>query len=81
MADWVIAGKMKGAVPEVGKKYEIRDERKGTFDGVILEVIDSFATVEVVDGKVHWASNERRIFDPNPETVSIRDTLVYLIEV
>jgi len=77
---WVIAGKPDDAIPTEGAIYEIRDCRKGTFTGRIITVREEFADVEVLSGKIHWASRENKIFDANPEVVGIRASLVYLIE-
>lgn len=79
---WVIARKPKDAVPEIGKVYEIRHSRKGTFVGKILSVSGNFATVERIEGKIKWASKENRLFNtPCHKNLSIRDSLVYLIEI
>jgi hypothetical protein len=77
---WVIAGKSNDAQPKVGKVYEIRDRRKGTFTGRIISIGHPFATVEVLEGEIHWVSNENRMFNANPKTVGIRCSLCYLIE-
>ena len=77
---WVIAGKSSDAVPEIGTTYNIRD-RKGTFTGQILKVSGNFATVQRIEGDIRWASNENRLFiGSQPDVVSIRDILSYLIE-
>jgi hypothetical protein len=81
MSDWVIAGKDAGAIPEIGKVYEIRDKRKGTFVGRVLSVTDVFARVEVISGEIKWLSMGNKLLNPNPETVSIRDVLCYLVEI
>jgi len=78
---WVISGKPDGELPIIGAVYEIRDSRKGTFTGRIISISGNFADVEVIEGKIHWASTENKIFDSNPDVVSIRDSLVYLIEI
>lgn len=79
---WVIAGQPSDTIPTVGQVYEIRDRRMGTFTGRIQSVSSNFARVERISGKIGWASNENRLFvGPYPDTVSIRDTLCYLIEV
>jgi hypothetical protein len=77
---WVIAGKPDDAQPEIGKTYKIRDSRKGIFFGRVLTIHHPFATVEVLKGKIKWLSMENNLFNPNPETVSIRCSLCYLIE-
>jgi hypothetical protein len=79
MPDWVIAGEPKGSFPKVKGVYEIRDSRKGVFEGKIIDVRGDFADVEVLSGKIHWVSKENNLFNPDPEVVSIRDILVYLI--
>lgn len=78
--NWVIAGKPDSAVLEIGTVYDIHDARKGTFTGRVISVHGEFAQVEVLEGKIHWASNENRILNSSPETVSIRASLVYLTE-
>lgn len=78
--NWVIA-RQPNAIPQVGKVYQIRDSRKGTFTGRILSVRGEWASVERLKGDIFWASKERNIFDgPRPDTVDIRAGLVYLIE-
>ena len=79
--NWVIARKPDSAVPAVGRLYEIRDSRKGTFIGRIVDVNGNIARVEVVSGEIHWASRENRIFNASPDLVNICARLVYLIEV
>lgn len=76
--NWVIAGKSDDAIPEVGKLYEIRDNRKGTFTGKILEVNGNFATVEVVEGEPKFISLDYKLGYNG--IVSIRNVLVYMIE-
>ncbi len=78
---WVIAGKPDGELPVIDAVYEIRDSRKGTFTGRIISIRGEFADVEVLNDGIRWASNENRVFNSNPDTVSILDSLVYLIEI
>lgn len=75
---WVIAGKPDGEIPIVRQEYEIRDSRKGTFSGRILSVRESFADVEVTGGTPRFRSVAYNASYDG--VVSIRDTLVYLIE-
>ena len=76
--EWVIAGKVKGTLPEIGKTYEIRDVRKGTYTGRIMNVRGEFADVEVTDGLPRFAGFESRLaYDGE---LTIRAGLVYLIE-
>jgi len=79
--NWVIARKPDGTVPTVGQVYEIRDSRKGTFTGRIIDDSGYWARVEVLAVKIHWASKENHIFNRNPDVVNIRASLVYLIEI
>ena len=78
MDKWIIANEKDDAIPEIGKIYEIRHSRKGTFIGKIVSVSGSFAKVEILNGEIKWASKENRIFNPNPEFVDIKDSLSYL---
>lgn len=84
---WVIAGKENGALPEVGRVYEVRSSRKGTFSGRVLEVRDDFADFEVTEGRARFISTENRISDNlregrgEAQVVTVRDSLVLLIEV
>lgn len=77
---WVIARKPPGTVPEVGKVYEVRDSRKGTYTVEITAINGEWATGNVLMGEIHWASKENRLFNSNPETTTLRAPLVYLIE-
>lgn len=78
---WVIAGKPDNAVPEVDRVYEIRDSRKGIFAGRIIPVSGEWATVERIEGQIHWASVENKVlYGSRPDAVSIRAGLVYTIE-
>lgn len=76
--NWVIAGEKKDAAPIIGAAYEIRHSRKGTFVGRILAVRGNWADVEVLEGEIRQMSTEAKMFNPNPETVTIRDILSYL---
>jgi hypothetical protein len=76
--NWVIAGKPDDAVPTVGREYEIRDRRKGTFSGRILAVNGEWAEVEVTKGKPYFMSLDYKLGYNG--FVSIRAGLVYLIE-
>lgn len=76
---WVIARKPDGEVPIVGKEYEIRDSRHGTYSGRILNVRGAWAAVEVTQGQPRFASLGHKVSYNG--TVTIRDSLVYLIEI
>jgi hypothetical protein len=84
---WVIHGKGYGAVPEVGKVYQVRHSRKGAFTGRILSVRGEWADVEVVGGKARLTSDTANIIDKlrelrgEAQVVTIRDRLSYLIEI
>jgi hypothetical protein len=70
---WVIKGAPAGALPEVGREYEITDSRKGTFAGKVLEVNGDFAKVEVTKGKPKFMSAGYR--DSYDGIVSVRASL------
>lgn len=76
--NWVIARQPDNAVPVVGQEYEIRDSRKGTFCGKILNVHGEFADVEVTEGSPKFRSLDFKL--QYSGYVSIRAGLVYLIE-
>ena len=78
--DWKIAREPDGSLPEVGKEYEIRHSRKGTFTGRVLGVHDGFAEVEITGGEPRHVSREAAQVDVG-DCISIRDTLSYLIPV
>lgn len=76
---WIIAGKPDGEEPKVGTVYEIRDSRKGTFWGKIINVRDNFADVEVTKGKPEFISDAYKMSYSG--YCSIRSGLCYLIEI
>lgn len=79
MGDWIVAGKPNGYLPEVGKLYEIRHSRKGTFTGKLLSIDGEWADIEIVRGVA------RAIMDYNikyeGEKVTIRDVHSFFTEV
>jgi len=77
MSDWAITTDEKE--PIIGKIYRIEDSRKGSFRGKIRSVSGVFAEVDVLEGKIHWASKENKIFNADPAVVNVRDTLCLLI--
>lgn len=75
--NWVIARQPDNAIPVIGQEYEIRDSRKGTFNGKILNVRGEFADVEVTSGVPHFAGFASKLaYDGY---LSIRAGFVYLI--
>lgn len=77
--NWVIARQPDTAIPAIGQEYEIRDSRKGTFTGKILNVRGEFADVEVTSGVPHFAGFESKLAYEG--YLSIRAGLCYLIAV
>lgn len=75
---WVIRGQPEGTAPVVGHLYEIRDSRKGTFNGKVVEVAGNTATIEVTEGEPRFASLDYRLGYNG--LVKIRASLAYLIE-
>jgi len=79
--NWVIARQPEDATPIVGRIYEIRDVRKGTFTGRIISVNGEWAKVERLEGTIHWCSVTNNLLSgPRPDAVTIRAGLAYLIE-
>ncbi len=73
---WVVAG---GGKPEVGKEYEVRHSRKGTFRIRVKAIRGEWMDGEVTDGvaKAVMRYNVAEEGDP----ITIRDTLSYLIPI
>jgi hypothetical protein len=77
--NWVIKGEPAGALPEVGREYEITDSRKGTFAGKVLEVNGDFAKVDVTKGKPKFMSAGFR--DSYDGIVSVRASLATFVPI
>ena len=76
---WVIAGKPQGALPEVGKVYEVRHSRKGTFTIRCTGLAGQWLNGVVTSGVAKAAMTYNVRYEG--EEISIRDVHSYLIEV
>lgn len=71
---WVVAG---GGTPEVGKEYEVRHSRKGTFRIRVTAIRGEWVDGEVIDG-VAKAVMRYNVAEEG-DHITIRDTQSYLI--
>lgn len=76
---WVIQGKSKDAVPEVGATYDVRHSRKGTFRMRALSVHGEWLTGVIVDGVAKAIMRYNVAYEG--DEITVRDTHSYLIEV
>jgi hypothetical protein len=76
--DWRIAGKPKGTLPEIGKKYKVIHTRKGEFWMRATAVSGEWLTGTITDGiaRAVLYYNERE----EGEEITVRDTLCTLVE-
>jgi hypothetical protein len=74
--EWVVAG---GGKPEVGKEYEVRHSRKGTFRIVVREIRGEWIDGTVVDGVAKAVMTYNVAHEG--DSITIRDTMSYLIPV
>jgi hypothetical protein len=74
---WVIAGEKKGVAPTIGKFYELRHSRKGTFKVQVNEVSGEWATCTIVEGVARAAMSYNVKYEG--DELQVRDTLSYWI--
>lgn len=65
-------------MPQVGKTYEIRHSRKGTFIGVVKEISGEWADVEITNG-IAKAVMDYNVREAG-ETIRVRDSMTYWTE-
>lgn len=78
MTGWVIAGKPNGALPEVGKIYDVRHSRKGNFTLEVTGVDGEWVTGRIVRG-VAGAMMRYNVREAGDE-ITVRASMTYLIE-
>lgn len=76
---WVIAGKPDGSLPEVGRVYVVRHERKGTFAGRCESVSGEWLTLTVTEGTARAALSYNVKYEG--DRVTVRDSHTHLAEV
>ena len=75
--NWVIAGQGRISPPVVGKLYELRHSRKGTFTVQVKSVNGEWATCTIVEGVAKAIMSYNVKYEG--EEISVRDTLSYWI--
>lgn len=76
-AAWVIEGRSKDSLPEVGKTYEVRHSRKGTFVMTVTALDGIWLTGTIVDG-ISKALLDYNVRETGEE-IAVRNSLCYLI--
>lgn len=75
-SNWVVQG---GGKLEVGKEYEVRHSRKGTFRMRIDSVSGEWASGEITHGTANAMMNHN--VKDKGESITVRDVLCYFIPV
>ena len=75
--NWVIAGQKGISPPVVGKRYELRHSRKGTFTVQVVSVNGEWAVCTIIEGVAKAIMSYNVKYEG--EEISVRDTLSYWI--